>query len=62
MFFKKNLYLVYETVECFVYNLKNEEWLRLADTKEDRYCSACTVLKNKVLVSGGRYVRNSLNS
>ena len=51
--FKKNLYVVYETGKLFVYNLKNENWFQLGDTKDKRFGSACTVFEGKIVLCGG---------
>ena len=44
--FEKNLYVIYETGQCFVYNPKSDIWFKLADTREKRVFAACTVLKD----------------
>ena len=51
--FKKKLYVVYATANCFVYNSKNDEWNQLASTKEKRFSPACTVFEGKIVLCGG---------
>ena len=44
--FKKDFYVIHETVQCFVYNPKSDNWFKLADTREKRVFAACTALKD----------------
>ena len=56
--FKKNLYVINETRQCFVYNLKRYKWTKLADTKEDKPLVACTVFEGKIVISGSSITKS----
>ena len=51
--FKKKLYIynvVHAVAKCFVYDVKKDKWIRLADTKEHRYNAACSVFEGKMFL------------
>ena len=35
--------------------MKNDNWFRIADTKQKRHYVACTVFEGKIVVTGGKY-------
>ena len=49
----------------YTYNFKNDKWLQLIATKENRYLASCTVFEGKIVVSASKsdnVVYRTLNS
>ena len=58
--FEQNIYIfdcspIVRHNKCFTYNIKDDEWNKIAKLDKYRYGPACTVFESKIVVSGGYY-------